>query len=54
MSAAGVKRIDVTRADDSGREVSGTFTDLGLAVQAVARHMARSGVYEIRICYVSD
>lgn len=48
-----VKRIDVLRADDSGREVSEQFTDVGLAVQAVARHMARSGVYEIRICYVA-
>jgi hypothetical protein len=51
---AGVERIKVTRADDCGLEVSDLFTDLGEAVQAVARHMARSGVYEIRVAYLAS
>ncbi len=39
--------------DDSGSEARAEFTDLGDAVQAVARHMARSGVYEIRVSYLA-
>jgi hypothetical protein len=50
----GVEKIKVTRADDCGLEVSDLFTDLGEAVQAVARHMARTGVYEIQIAYLAD
>lgn len=40
--------------DDSGSETSAQFTDLGDAVQAVARHMARCGVYEIRVSYLAS
>lgn len=43
----------MTRAEDNGREISGHFTDLGEAVHAVASHMARDGVYEIRVCYLA-
>ena len=50
----GVGKIKVTRADDCGLEVSDLFTDLGQAVQTVARHMARTGVYEIRVAYLAD
>jgi|HubBroStandDraft_4_1064222.scaffolds.fasta_scaffold4349750_1 hypothetical protein len=49
----GVDLIRVTRADDCGLEVSDPFLDLGEAVQAVARHMARTGVYEIRVSYLA-
>jgi hypothetical protein len=49
-----VGKIKVTRADDCGLEVSDLFMDLGQAVQAVARHMARTGVYEIRVAYLAD
>jgi hypothetical protein len=48
------RKIKVTRADDCGLEISDLFTDLGEAVQAVARHMARTGVYEIRVAYLAD
>jgi AAA ATPase domain len=37
-----------------GLEVSDSFTDLGEAVQAVARHMARVGVYDIRVSYLAS
>lgn len=50
---AGVEQIKVTRADDCGLEVSDLFTDLGETVQAVAGHMARTGVYEIRVAYLA-
>jgi hypothetical protein len=49
-----VGKIKVTRVDDCGLEVSDLFTDLGEAVQAVARHMARMGIYEIRVAYLAD
>jgi hypothetical protein len=51
---AGITKIEVTRADDCGLEVSALYTDLGQAVQAVARHMARRGVYEIRVAYLAS
>lgn len=50
----GVDRIEVTRSDDCGLKVSDSFTDLGEAVQAVARHMARTGVYDIRVSYLAS
>jgi hypothetical protein len=43
----------VTRADDCGLEAIDHFFDLGEAVQAVARHMARTGVYEIKVAYLA-
>jgi hypothetical protein len=46
-----VGSITVTRTDEIGTEDSGEFTDLGEALQAVARHMARTGVYEINVAY---
>jgi hypothetical protein len=50
----GIDRIEVTRSDDCGLEVSDSFTDLGQAVQAVARHLARAGVYDIRVSYLAS
>ena len=49
----GVGSIRVIRTDDIGTEDSREFTDLSEAVQAVARHMARVGVYEIHVAYQS-
>lgn len=44
----------MTRPDDSGLEVSDSYTDLGEAVQAVARHMACAEVYDIRVSYLAS
>jgi hypothetical protein len=49
--ATDVGSIKVTRTDDIGTEDSREFTDLSEAVQAVARQMARTGVYEIYVAY---